>query len=129
MFGFPAVVHSDNAKCFVSREIKQFLTERGVLSTFTSVYNPRGNSQCERYNGVIWNAVRLALRTKGMEISRWESVLPQVLHSLRSLLCTATNETPHERRFLVAKVNSSSRKRIGIEDMPEIKASRIASLR
>ena len=32
-----------------------------------------------------------------MEISRWESVLPQVLHSLRSLLCTTTNETPHER--------------------------------
>jgi len=65
MFGFPAVVHSDNAKCFVSREIKQFLTERGILTTFTSVYNPRGNSQCERYNGLIWNAVRLALRTNG----------------------------------------------------------------
>jgi len=77
IFGFPAVVHSDNAKCFVSREIKQFLTERGISTTFATVYNPRGNSQCESYNGVIWNAVRLALRTNGMEISRWESVLPQ----------------------------------------------------
>ena len=26
-------------------------------------------------------------------------VLPQVLHSVRSLLCTTTNETPHERFF------------------------------
>jgi len=90
-------VHSHNAKCFVSREIKQFFTERGISTTFASVYNPRGNSQCERYNGVIWNAVRLALRTNVGEISRWESVLPQALHCLRSLLCTATNETPHER--------------------------------
>ncbi|XP_076062290.1 uncharacterized protein LOC143037658 [Oratosquilla oratoria] len=26
-------------------------------------------------------------------------VVPEVLHSIRSLLCTATNETPHERFF------------------------------
>jgi len=97
MFGFPAVVHSDNAKCLVRGEIKQFFTERGISTTFVSVYNSFGNSQCECYNGVIWNAVRLALRTNGMEISQWESVIPQALQSLRSLLCTSTNETPHER--------------------------------
>ena len=28
-----------------------------------------------------------------------ETVLPEVLHSIRSLLCTATNATPHERLF------------------------------
>jgi len=42
MFGFPAVVDSDNAKCLVSREIKQFFTEPGISTTFTSVYNQRG---------------------------------------------------------------------------------------
>ncbi|CAB0008628.1 unnamed protein product, partial [Nesidiocoris tenuis] len=30
---------------------------------------------------------------------RWESVLQEALHSVRSLLCTATNESPHERMF------------------------------
>ena len=32
-----------------------------------------------------------------MPISKWEVVLPQVLHSVRSLLCIATNATSHER--------------------------------
>ena len=53
LFGFPAVVHSDNAKCFVSRDVKQFFNERGIATAFSSVYNPRGISQCEQYNRVI----------------------------------------------------------------------------
>ena len=63
LFGFAALVHNDNAKCFVSKEVKKFLNERGITSTFSSVYNPRGNSQCERFNGIIWNTINLALRT------------------------------------------------------------------
>ena len=34
-----------------------------------------------------------------MPISKWEVVLPQVLHSVRSLLCTTKNDTPHKRFF------------------------------
>lgn len=34
-----------------------------------------------------------------MSISCWESILPEALHAIRSLLCTATNCTPHERMF------------------------------
>ena len=30
---------------------------------------------------------------------QWECVLPDALHSIRPLLCTATNATPHERLF------------------------------
>ena len=64
LFGFPAIVHSDNAKCFVLKEIKEFLNERGIASTFSSVYNPCGNSQCERFNGTIWNTIKLAKRLR-----------------------------------------------------------------
>ena len=38
-------------------------------------------------------------RAELLEIQRWEEVLPDALHSIRSLLCTATNATPHERIF------------------------------
>jgi len=32
-------------------------------------------SQCEKYNDVIWLAVKLALKTKNMLFSHWESVI------------------------------------------------------
>ena len=47
----------------------------------------------------IWKAVRLACKSRGLDIEHWEVVLPDALHSIRSLLCTATNVTPHERMF------------------------------
>jgi len=46
---------------------------------------------------VIWSAVKLALKTRSLPISQWETVLPEALHSIRLLLCTSTNSTPHER--------------------------------
>ena len=67
LFGFPAIVHSDNAKCFVSKEIKMFFNEREILSTYSFVYKPRNNSQCERFNGMIWNTIKLALPTRGLK--------------------------------------------------------------
>ena len=39
------------------------------------------------------------MKTHKLPIERWESVLSDVLHSQRSLLCTATNATPHKMFF------------------------------
>ena len=41
----------------------------------------------------------MACRSKNLPIKYWQDVLPDALHSLRSLHCTATNETQHERLF------------------------------
>ena len=71
----------------------------GVSYSNSTKYNPRGNGQVERFNGVIWKSVQLALRDRNLPDSHFESVLKQVLHCQRSLLCTATNATPHERLF------------------------------
>ena len=77
--------------------LNSFLYDRGIAITHFSGYNSKGNAQCERYNGVIWNSIKLALRNRNLPLSRWEIVVTDVLHSQRSLLCTVTNETPHER--------------------------------
>ncbi len=37
--------------------------------------------------------------TKRLPISCWHEVLPDAIHSNRSLLCSTTNTTPHERIF------------------------------
>ena len=95
----PEYIHNDRVPDFLSDEVKQYLNSKGIATSRTSRYNPRGNGQIERYNGIVWKTVQLALDSKNLPVSAWEAILPDALHSIRSLLCTATNATPHERLF------------------------------
>ena len=99
IFGLPAFVHSDRGQGFMSKELKDWLHSKGVATSRTTSYNPQGNGQIERYNGIIWKTVTLALKDRKLPIERWQDVLPDALHSIRTLICTSTNETPHERFF------------------------------
>ena len=58
--GTPNYIHSDRGSAFLSQELKEFLTRRGVATSKTTPYHPSGNGQCERYNGIIWKSVLLA---------------------------------------------------------------------
>jgi len=91
LFGYPNYVHSDRGSSFMSEELCRYLLARGIASSRTTSYNPRGNGQVERENATVWKAVTLALKTRGLPVSYWQEVLPDPLHSIRSLLCTATN--------------------------------------
>jgi len=107
LFGMPAYVHSDRGSSFMSKELREFLTSRGIACSRTTSYNPQGNGQAERYNGTIWKAVTMALKSRGLPTKCWQEVLPDALHSIRSLLSTATNMTPHERMFSFTRRSSS----------------------
>ena len=39
------------------------------------------------------------MKTHKLPLQHWQELLSDALHSVRSLLCTATNQTPHERIF------------------------------
>lgn len=97
--GLPDIIHSDRGSAFTSGDYQRALHERGVATNYSSPYNPKGNGQVERYNGVLWRNIRLALHARKLPTESWEMVLPDALHSMRSLLCTSTNVTPHERFF------------------------------
>ena len=84
----------------MSSDLQDFLHSRGVATSRTTAFNPKGNGQVERLNGTLWKSIALTLKSEGLPTSQWEKVLPNALHAIRSLLCTATNETPHERFFL-----------------------------
>ena len=99
IFGLAGRVHSDRGSAFMSKDVKDFLQSKGVATSRTTPYNPQGNGQIERRNGTLWKTVTLGLKSRGLPLTHWEMVLPQALHSIRSLLCTATNTTPHERLF------------------------------
>lgn len=107
LFGTSAYVHSDRGSSFMSRELKNYLHTKGVVTSRTTPYNPQGNGLVERYNATVWKAVTLALKTRNLPTSRWEEVLPDALHSIRSLISTSTNATPHERMFSFQRRTSS----------------------
>ena len=97
LFGTCGYIHSDRGTALMSRQLKDFLLQKGIATSRTTPYNPQGNGQCERYNGIVWRAIKCALKSRMLPIHSWEMVLPEALNSIRSLLCTSTNETPHSR--------------------------------
>ena len=97
--GTPSYIHSDRGASFLSNEMKEYLSQKGIATSRTTPYHPIGNSQCERYNGIVWKSIQLTLKSHSLPDSQWEMVLPDALHSIRSLLSTATNTIPHERFF------------------------------
>ena len=101
MFGMPAYIHStsNRATTFISQELLSYSQKCGVACSKTSVYNAPGNGQCECYNDSIWSAIKSALKSRCLDVCHFQPVLPDALHSVRSLLCTTTNETPHKQMF------------------------------
>ena len=83
----------------MSTELKDYLCSKGVITSCTTPYNPEGNGLVERYNGTIWKAITLTLKSWNLPISHWETVLPDTLHAVRTLISTAINCTPRERMF------------------------------
>jgi len=98
LLGFPSMFSYRRTAC-LSRELKDYLHIRRIATSRSTPYYSTGNSQCERFNQTIWETVSLMLKGRNLGPHLWEEVLPEALHSVRTLLCTATNTTPHERLF------------------------------
>ena len=109
IFGMPDMVHNDRGTDFISEETQSYLLSKNIATSKTSRYNPQGNGQVEKLNGTLWKAIQVTLHSRNMKASEWEAVLPDALHSIRSLLCTATNCTPHERMFNFSRKSTSGK--------------------
>lgn len=99
IYSRPACIHSDHGTSFMSDELRTILHGKVIAVSHTTAYNP---STMERWslNGTIRRAVTWALNSQGLEIQQWKTGLFDALHSIRSLLCTATNATYHEGLLL-----------------------------
>lgn len=76
--GLPKELVSDNGPQFVSRELSQFLAERGVKHRRTAVYNPQCNGLVERFNRVLGGFIRTAVMCSRQNIK--ESIDQQVFN-------------------------------------------------
>ena len=45
--GTPGYINSDRGSSFISREIKEYLSQKGIATSRTTPYHPTGNAQCE----------------------------------------------------------------------------------
>ena len=95
MFGMLAYIHSDRGSAFMSAEFKRYLHDKGIASSRTTSYNPAGNGQVECLNQTLRQTIKLGLKTHKLPLQHWQDLLSNALHSVRSLLCTPTNQTPH----------------------------------
>lgn len=63
--GYPDEIVTDNGPRFSSREFSQFLDERGIRLTHSSVYYPQANGLVERFNRVFKDFVQVAALEHG----------------------------------------------------------------
>ncbi|KRY12872.1 hypothetical protein T12_2514 [Trichinella patagoniensis] len=68
----PAYIHTDYGSSFMSNNLKTYLHSLGVVTSRTTTHNPQGNGEAERYNGIMWKAVTLALNSHNLRIEQWE---------------------------------------------------------
>ena len=68
IFGMPGYIHSDRGPSLISTEPKLNLNARGVATSQTSVYNPRGNGKAEQYNAIVWKTFNLALLSNKLHV-------------------------------------------------------------
>ena len=57
IFGMCSYIHSDRRSSFQSHDLKSWLYSHGVATSRTTSFKPRGNGQCEKFNGTIWKVI------------------------------------------------------------------------
>ena len=80
-YGTPAYIHSDRGSSFMSSELKHQLDFWNVATSRTTPYNPRGNRQVERYNGIIWKTI-----SRCLTLHSYNAMYGDQLHATRALL-------------------------------------------
>ena len=92
-------VYSDRGPSLMFEELHTYLLSRSITSSHSAPYNPRANGQVERFMQTVGISMPLLLKMHNLPTSEWEQVMPEALHSKRSLINTTTNETSHQSFF------------------------------
>jgi hypothetical protein len=95
----PKTVISDNGKQFLSKEFNSLLDSYIIEHTYSTEYNPQGNSMVERIHGVINNAIR--------SNPHWFEELQQIAWSLRVSYHRILQCSPSEIAFGIQPLTGS----------------------
>ena len=96
VYGIPSRIHSDQGKSFDNKIVDALCKMYGVERTMTSPYNPRGNSQCERFNRTMFGLLKtLTKEQKG----DWPAHLPALTFAYNATPHSTTGYQPYELMF------------------------------
>ncbi|KZR97625.1 Uncharacterized protein APZ42_007392 [Daphnia magna] len=89
----PKAIISDRGTNFTSKLFRYLCKKLKIDQRLTTVYNPAGNGETERFNRTL--TVMLRKELKDGEHANWENMLEDVLFAYRSSVHSSTLETPY----------------------------------
>ena len=96
VYGVPSHIHSDQGRCFDSNIIKALCKMYGVEQSFTSPYNPHGNTFCEHFNRMLFGLLKTL---KSEEKADWPSYLPALVFTYNTTPHASTSYQPYQLMF------------------------------
>ena len=96
VFGIPARIHSDQGRSFDNEIISHLCKMYGVRQSLTMPYNPRGNSQCERFNRTLFGLMRTLTSEQK---PNWPTYLPSLVFAYNATPHASTGIQPYELMF------------------------------
>ena len=96
VYGIPSRIHSDKGHSFENEIIHHLCAMYGIKQTTTTPYNPRGNSQCERFNHTLFGLLKSLSKD---EKANWPAHLPSMVFAYNATPHSTTGFQPYELMF------------------------------
>ena len=95
---YPVQIRSDNAKEFLTSDLKAFFEEHGIEQQTSCVYTPQQNGVAERMNLTIGNSAKAKLDYAGFPSKFWDLAYKNAVytHNLSPTASTPFSLTPFE---------------------------------
>ena len=96
VYGIPSQIHSDQGRSFDNEIIAHLCHMYGVRQSTTTLYNPRGNSQCERFNRTLFGLMQSLDQEQK---PNWPIYLPSLVYAYNTTPHSTTGLQPYELMF------------------------------